>query len=78
MSQVIAHLFEISYIAKTPAEDDRRKVYLSLTAEGKDYIERHRQEKQEWLARVLHERTSVREKEVLSEALTILGKLIDE
>ena len=51
---------------------------LSLTPAGKAYIERLRQEKQEWLARVLHERTTPREKEVLSEAMTILTKLIDE
>ncbi|HEY8968976.1 MAG TPA: MarR family transcriptional regulator [Puia sp.] len=78
MSQVIAYLAEIAYIVKTPAESDKRKVYLSLTPAGRDYIERHRQEKQEWLARTLHEKTSAREKEVLSEALAILSKLIDE
>jgi len=78
MSQVIAHLFEIAYIHKTPSENDKRKVYLSLTSAGKIYIERLRQEKQEWLARTLHEKTSPREKEVLSEAMTILTKLIDD
>jgi len=78
MSQVISYLAEIAYIVKTPAESDKRKVYLSLTPAGRDYIERHRQEKQEWLARTLHEKTSAREKEVLSEALAILSKLIDE
>ena len=78
MSQVIAHLFEIAYINKTPSESDKRKVYLSLTSAGKTYIDRLRQEKQEWLARVLHERVTPREKEVLSEAMTILAKLIDE
>ncbi|HVW59191.1 MAG TPA: MarR family transcriptional regulator [Puia sp.] len=78
MSQVIANLSKIAYVDKTPGVDDKRKVYLSLTAAGKEYIERHRQEKQEWLARTLHEKLSAREKEVLSEAMTILTKLIDE
>jgi DNA-binding MarR family transcriptional regulator len=78
MSQVIAHLAEIAYISKTPAVDDKRKVYLSLTPAGKEYLERNRQEKQEWLARTMHELLSAREKEVLSEAMTILTKLIDE
>jgi len=78
MSQVIAHLSEIAYILKTSDESDKRKVVLSLTTAGKEYIERLRQEKQEWLARTLHERTTAREKEVLSEAMTILTKLIDE
>ena len=78
MSQVIARLYEIAYIHKTPAETDKRKVYLSLTSAGKEYIERLRQEKQEWLARTLHEKTTTKEKETLSEALTILAKLIEE
>jgi len=78
MSQVIANLSKIAYVDKTPAIDDKRKVYLSLTAAGREYIERHRQEKQEWLARTMHEQLSAREKEVLSEAMTILTKLIDE
>jgi len=78
MSQVIGHLSEIAYINKTPAMDDKRKVYLSLTPGGKEYIERLRQEKQEWLARTLHEKLSAREKEVLAEAMTILTRLIDE
>ncbi|MBN9383634.1 MAG: MarR family transcriptional regulator [Chitinophagaceae bacterium] len=78
MSQVIANLSKIAYVDKTPAVDDKRKVYLSLTPAGKEYIERQRQEKQEWLARTLHERLSAREKELLSEAITILTKLMDE
>jgi DNA-binding MarR family transcriptional regulator len=53
-------------------------MYLSLTAAGKTYIERLRQEKQEWLARTLHEKVTPQEKEVLSEAMTILTKLIDD
>jgi len=78
MSQVIAHLSDIAYIKKTPGVDDKRKVYLSLTPAGREYIDRHRQEKQEWLARTLHEKLSPREKDVLAEAMTILTKLIDE
>lgn len=78
MSQVIAHLFEIAYISKTPSDSDKRKIYLSLTPAGKAYIERLRQEKQEWLARALHEKTSPYEKEVLKAAMTILTKLIDD
>lgn len=78
MSQVIANLSKIAYVDKTPSVDDKRKVYLSLTPAGREYLERNRQEKQEWLARAMHELLSAREKEVLSEAMTILTKLIDE
>jgi len=78
MSQVVGHLFEIAYISKTPVESDKRKTYLSLTPAGKEYVEQLRQDKQEWLSEVLHERTDTREKQVLSEAMTILTRLIDE
>jgi len=78
MSQVINHLFKRDLIRKTPSVDDKRKVKLSLTPAGKHYIEQLRQEKQEWLARVLHEKISGKEKETLREAMKILTKLIEE
>jgi len=78
MSQVINHLFELLYIRKTPSGEDKRKVLLSLTPAGKEYIERARQEKQEWLARTLHEKVSPQEKETLKKAMDILARLIEE
>lgn len=78
MSQIINHLSELDYILKTPSEEDKRKVFLSLTPAGRIYVEDNRQRKQEWLAHALHTRVSDEEKEVLMEALTILNKLIDE
>jgi DNA-binding MarR family transcriptional regulator len=78
MSQVINHLFELNYIHKNPSEEDKRKVLLSLTSSGIAYIEQLRLEKQEWLARTLHERISAKEKEILMEAMQVLTKLIDD
>ncbi|HWK07286.1 MAG TPA: MarR family transcriptional regulator [Puia sp.] len=78
MSQVINHLFRAGLIDKTPSGEDKRKVKLSLTPAGKQYIEQSRQEKQEWLARILHEKITPKEKEILKEAMHVLTKLIDE
>src|SRR5258708_29690050 len=78
MSQVFNHLYKGGLIDKTPSGEEKRKVRLSLTPAGKHYIEQLRQEKQEWLARVLYEKTTGKEKAVLTEALHILTKLIDE
>jgi|SRR5882757_4861857 len=78
MSQIINHLFKLELIVKTPSGEDKRKVKLSLTPAGKHYIEQLRQEKQEWLARILHEKTTEKEKDTLKEAMNILAKLIDE
>jgi DNA-binding MarR family transcriptional regulator len=78
MSQVINHLAELNYIERTPSDDDKRKVLLSLTPMGRAYVEQIRHDKQEWLAKALHEKVSPAEKELLMEALQILTKLIDE
>jgi DNA-binding MarR family transcriptional regulator len=78
MSQIINHLYELNYIQKTPSEEDKRKVLLSLTAEGRAFVEDSRQRKQEWLAHALHEKVSPAEKDLLMEALKIMTKLIDE
>lgn len=78
MSQIINHLFKAGLIDKTPSGEDKRKVKLSLTPAGRHYIEQLRQEKQEWLAGILYEKTTGKEKEILKEAIHILTKLIDD
>jgi DNA-binding MarR family transcriptional regulator len=78
MSQIINHLFELNYIHKNPSGDDKRKTLLSLTPAGRAYVEQLRQEKQEWLARTLHDRISAPEKEILLQAMQALTKLIDD
>ncbi|HWB93490.1 MAG TPA: MarR family transcriptional regulator [Puia sp.] len=78
MSQVINHLYDLGFITRTPSGDDKRKVFVSLTAAGRVNVEQRRQEKQEWLAQMLHRRVTPQEKEVLVESIRILNKLIDE
>jgi DNA-binding MarR family transcriptional regulator len=78
MSQVVNHLVELNFIARTPSADDGRKTLLSLTALGRARVEQARQEKQEWLAKALHEKMSGAEKDLLVDALLILTKLVDE
>jgi DNA-binding MarR family transcriptional regulator len=78
ISQVINHLVKMEYVQRTPSSEDKRKVLLSLAPAGKAYLEKARQEKQEWLARTIHDRISLKEKEVLMEAMAILSRLIDE
>jgi DNA-binding MarR family transcriptional regulator len=77
ISQVINHLSGLGFVNKSPSLDDKRKVLLTLTASGREYVGRLRQEKQEWLARILQEKVTPREKETLAAAINILTKLID-
>jgi DNA-binding MarR family transcriptional regulator len=78
MSQIINKLYKNGFIDKTASEEDKRKVLLSLTPAGRIYIEQLRQDKQEWLAKVLHERTTAEEKDLLMRALEVLSKLTEE
>ncbi len=78
MSQVVNHLVELNFVARTPSADDGRKTLLSLTDPGRARVEQARQEKQEWLAKALHEKLSGAEKDLLVDALKILTKLVDE
>jgi DNA-binding MarR family transcriptional regulator len=77
MSQIISKLLESGYIKKTSSKTDRRKVIITITATGKKYIDKKRQEKQEWLAQSIFEKTTQREKEILTNAIKVLTKLVD-
>jgi DNA-binding MarR family transcriptional regulator len=78
MSQVVNHLAELNFIGRAPHAEDKRKTMLSLTDAGRARVEQARQEKQEWLAQMLHQRVTSQEKEVLVESIRILSKIIDE
>jgi DNA-binding MarR family transcriptional regulator len=78
MSQIINNLYEAELISKTPSEEDKRMVLLSLTPKGKQYVEGNRQRKQEWLAHALQQKVSPAEKDILMEAMKILIKIIEE
>ncbi len=78
MSQIINNLDEAGMISKTPSGADKRKVLLSLSPVGRAYVEDARDRKQEWLAHALQEKVNDKEKEILTEALKILIKIIEE
>lgn len=77
MSQIINKLSLYGYIVKTPSLEDKRKVILSISPKGKEFVELKRNKSQEWLAKALSEKTSEKEKEILLEALLVLTKLVD-
>src|ERR1035438_644145 len=77
MSQIINKLSRLGYVNKTSSTTDRRKVIVSITTTGKKFIDKKREDSQEWLAKSIREKTTQREKEILSEAITVLTKLVD-
>jgi len=78
MSQIVNHLFEVGFIHKAPSAEDRRKVLLTLTAAGRESVEERRHNKEEWLAKALHEKASPAERELVMDALKVLEKLMYE
>lgn len=74
MTRVIAVLEERGLVRREPHATDRRQVILTVTAEGRDLVQRVRRRREAWLAQRLQELTP-EEREVLLAAVPILEKL---
>ena len=77
MSQIINKLYQNGYIIKTPSVEDKRKVLITITSKGQEFIELKRFKSQEWLSKAIYEKTTEDEKETLMNAIAILTKLAD-
>ncbi|WP_316824217.1 MarR family transcriptional regulator [Pedobacter miscanthi] len=77
MGQVITHLNTLGLIDKTPSDTDKRKVYLSISALGKEMIQQVRNERDEWLSKAIGEACNAQEQEILKAAIGPLAKLVE-
>lgn len=77
MSQILKKLEGYNIIKRTPSKDDKRKVYISLTTNGKKLIDTTRYERDEWLKNAIEKTLSAKEKDLLIKTLPILNKLIE-
>jgi DNA-binding MarR family transcriptional regulator len=77
MSQIIRKLELNGYIEKTPSTEDKRKVIITITSKGKEFIELKKNKSHEWLEKAISEKTSEAEKKILLSAITILTKLVE-
>ncbi|MFL9482523.1 MarR family winged helix-turn-helix transcriptional regulator [Chitinophagaceae bacterium LWZ2-11] len=75
MSQIINHLQELGYVTKKISEQDKRKVFISLSQEGKAMLTEVRNARTEWLATAINDKLTSDEKKVLEQAVLILKKL---
>jgi DNA-binding MarR family transcriptional regulator len=78
MSQIIKKLSNHSYIKKKRSRKDKRKTLLTITSEGREYVELRVHKKREWLATAIIENTTQSEREVLQKTVSILRKLAGE
>jgi DNA-binding MarR family transcriptional regulator len=77
MSQIINKLYQNGYIIKTPSIEDKRKVLITITSKGQEFIELKMYKSQEWLSKAISEKTTEGEKETLMNSIAILTKLAD-
>lgn len=76
MSQILKKMEEQKIIERTPSTTDRRKVYVSMTASGRDMVESSRYSKDEYLRGLIETKLTVPERELLEKALPVLERLI--
>lgn len=77
MSQILNKMEEQGLIKRTPSKDDKRKVYISLSAFGKKIVDKAKYEKDEWLKNAIERSLTGKEKELLIKALPLLNKLAE-
>lgn len=75
MSQVLAHLEELKLIRRVVSKEDKRKMAISLSAAGKNMIEKTRYERDEWLAQAIRERLGEKEIRALAAAIPLLQQI---
>ena len=76
MSQILSHLLELGFISRKPSETDKRKVIISLTAEGERTLIQVRAERDEWLLKAITETCSEQEVQALQQAIAPLARLV--
>ena len=74
MTRVIAVLEERGLVRREPHATDRRQVILTVTADGRDLVQRVRRRREAWLAQRLQELTPD-ERQILLAAAPILEKI---
>jgi DNA-binding MarR family transcriptional regulator len=77
MSQILKRMEEDGLIKRTPSDDDKRKIFISLTAAGKKMIQHARYERDEWLKSSMEKLLTEKEKDLLAKALPVLQKLVE-
>lgn len=76
MNRTVNGLEEAGYLVRTPDEDDRRKVNITLTAAGRDVVEETVRRRDAWLEEALGELTDA-ERDILSHAAVLMRAVAD-
>jgi DNA-binding MarR family transcriptional regulator len=77
MGQLLQHLFQLGLINRTASPSDKRKIHISLSAAGKERMQRVRKERNEWLSKAISEVCTKEEQAILLAAIGPLSKLVE-
>ena len=77
MSQILNRMEGLKFISRRSAPSDGRKTLVALTKQGKQKVELSRREREEWLAGIVSEKFSEKEKAVIQEAMGLLTVLTE-
>jgi DNA-binding MarR family transcriptional regulator len=77
MSEILRHLSELGYIVRTASETDKRKINISLSAEGEKTLLQVRNERDQWLAKAIASTCTDEERELLKQAIGTLTKIVE-
>jgi DNA-binding MarR family transcriptional regulator len=75
MGPIIAALSAAGLVSSAPDPADGRQTLLSLTPACREWVREGRAARQDWLARMIHERLTVKEQAELAHAVTLLRRL---
>ena len=78
MSAVMTPLQQVGLVGGTPDPNDGRQTLMSLTPKCLKWLKEGRAARQDWLARRISEKLSVRQQETLRAALNLLTKLTED
>jgi DNA-binding MarR family transcriptional regulator len=77
MSQILKKMEAGRIIRRTPSKEDKRKVFISLTAVGKNLVVKAKYDKDEWLEQSIENALTDKEKEWLIRAIPVINKVAE-
>lgn len=78
MAPIVAVLESAGLVSGAPDPTDGRQTLLSLTDACRQWVEKGRAARQDWLVRTLQARLSPREQDELAKAVELLRRLVDD
>lgn len=77
MAQTVHELESAGLVTRRSDPADRRRAFVELTASGLHLLQATRARRESWLTEVLERELDAGERELLRQALTLLGRVAD-